>query len=230
MYRASLFDKFFNLINPDECIISGELLQNDRDYRYLSSEKLLELSPPPHPLIVRDRLLSEYNPDDLGISKIISLFKISDNHNILNSIHKFKYLGISQIGTEFGNMISNLINPEDYDLIIPIPIHHARRRERGFNQSEVIGQSISDVTKIPMDENILERTRYTYSQAKLNRTERKSNLDKKFKVSNSNLVYGKRVLLIDDVLTTGTTANECAVKLLKSGTRRVDLAVIAVSY
>lgn len=225
-----LLDRFLNMINPDECLISGEILPEDREYRYISSHKLLELSPPPHPLTIRDRLLSEYEADDLAISKIISLFKINENDNVLNPIHKFKYMGITQIGTEFGTMLSKLINPNDYDLIIPIPIHHARKRERGFNQSEIIGKSISEKTAIPQCIDSLIRAKYTYSQAKLNREERKTNLIEKFKVIDSEKVFDKRLLLIDDVLTTGTTANHCAEILLKAGARRVDLAVIAVSY
>lgn len=227
---SGLLDKFLNMINPDECLISGEVLTEDREYRYISSDKLLELSPPPHPLIIRDRLLSEYNSDELAISKIISLFKINENDNVLNPIHKFKYMGITQIGVEFGAMLSKLIDPNEYDSIIPIPIHHARKRERGFNQSEIMGKSISEKTAIPMCTDALIRAKYTYSQAKLNREERKSNLTEKFKVIGSEKVFDKRLLLIDDVLTTGTTANHCAEILLKAGARRVDLAVIAVSY
>ena len=225
-----LLDRFLDMINPDECLISGEILPDEREYRYISSDKLLELSPPPHPLTIRDRLLSEYEADDLAISKIISLFKINENDNVLNPIHKFKYMGITQIGTEFGTMLSKLINPNDYDLIIPIPIHHARKRERGFNQSEIMGKSISEKTTIPICIDSLIRAKYTYSQAKLNREERKTNLIEKFKVIDSEKVFDKRLLLIDDVLTTGTTANHCAEILLKAGARRVDLAVIAVSY
>lgn len=227
---SGLLDKFLNMINPDECLISGEVLPEVREYRYISSERLLELSPPPHPLIIRDRLVSEYNADELAISKIISLFKINENDNVLEPIHKFKYMGITQIGTEFGSMLSKLINPNEYDLIIPIPIHHARKRERGFNQSEIMGLSISEKTTIPMYTESLIRAKYTYSQAKLNREERKSNLSQKFKVIEKDKIYNKRLLLIDDVLTTGTTANHCAEILLKAGARRVDLAVIAVSY
>jgi|APTNR8051073442_1049403.scaffolds.fasta_scaffold06436_3 ComF family protein len=225
-----IIDKLLNIVNPDECLISGEILPETREYRYISSDRLLELSPPPHPLTIRDRLLSEYDPDELAISKVISLFKINENDNILNPIHKFKYMGITQIGTEFGVMLSKLIDYNAYDCIVPIPIHHARKRERGFNQSVIIGQSISKNTAIPMCQNSLIRIKYTYSQAKLSRDERKSNLSEKFKVVDKNEIYNKRLLLIDDVLTTGTTANHCAEILLKAGARRVDLAVIAVSY
>ncbi len=227
---SGILDKLLNIINPDECLISGEVLPEDREYRYISTERLLELSPPPHPLIIKDRLLSEYKADELAISKIISLFKINENDNVLNPIHKFKYMGITQIGIEFGNMLSKLIVPNEHDLIIPIPIHHARKRERGFNQSEIMGHSISDKTTIPLCLDALIRAKYTYSQAKLNREERMTNLSEKFNVKEKDKVFDKRILLIDDVLTTGTTANHCAELLLKAGARRVDLAVIAVSY
>ena len=226
----SYWGKFLNIINPDLCLISGELLPDKREYRYIGDDKLLELSPPPHPLTVRDRLLSEYDADQLAISKIISLFRIKDSVNVLNPIHLFKYTGITQIGEEFGFMLSKLIKVEDYDLLVPIPIHHARRRERGFNQSEIIAESINSRTGIPVTTTILKRKKYTYSQAKLGRNERKTNLINKFSIVNKKSIFDKKILLIDDVITTATTANHCAEILLKSGTRRVDLAVIAVSY
>lgn len=225
-----VWDKFLNMVNPDECLVSGDLLPEERPYRYISENKLLELPPPPHPLTVRDRLLGEIDSDDLAISKVISLFKIKDNDNVLTPIHLFKYTGITQIGKEFGNMLSKLIFAEDYDYIIPIPIHHARRRERGFNQSEILAKSINVNTEIPINSNSLIRNKYTYSQAKLGRSERKSNLNNKFEVIGGNKLENMRVLLVDDVITTASTANYCAELLLKAGARRVDLAVIAVSY
>jgi hypothetical protein len=94
---SGILEKILNIINPDECLISGEVLPEDREYRYISTDRLLELSPPPHPLIIKDRLFSEYKADELAISKIISLFKINENDNVLNPIHKFKYMGITQI-------------------------------------------------------------------------------------------------------------------------------------
>lgn len=226
----SYLDKFLNIINPDVCLISGEVLTEVREYRYFSEEKLLVLSPPPHPLSVRDRLLMEYEADQLAISKVISLFKIKDNTNVLNPIHLFKYTGITQIGEEFGLMLSKLIDSEDYDVLIPIPIHHARRRERGFNQSDVIADSISKKIALPVVTNSIVRKKYTYSQAKLDRRDRKSNLIDKFELIDNKSIYNKRILLIDDVITTASTANYCAELLMKGGARRVDLAVIAVSY
>lgn len=186
--------------------------------------------PPPDSLSVRDRLLGEIEADDLALSKIISLFRISDSPEILDAIHKFKYTGIRQIGSEFGTMLSKLINPLEYDYIVPIPIHHARKRERGFNQSEIMAEVISKRTSIPIDYKTLRRKQYTYSQAKLDRHERRINLLDKFIIAEKNKITDMQLLLIDDVLTTATTANYCAELLLKAGARKVDIAVIAVSY
>lgn len=226
----SYLDKFLNIINPDVCLFSGEVLPEKRKYRYFSEENLLELSPPPHPLLIRDRLLAEYESDQLAISKVTSLFKIKDNTNVLNPIHLFKYTGITQIGEEFGLMLSKLIDSKDYDILIPIPIHHARRRERGFNQSDVLANSISRETALPVVTNSIVRKKYTYSQAKLDKNDRKNNMVNKFELIDDKSIYDKRILLIDDVITTASTANFCAELLMKGGARRVDLAVIAVSY
>lgn len=190
----------------------------------------MELSTLPHPLKVQDRLISEFDSDNLAISKVISLFNVKEVPEVLHPIHLFKYMGIVQIGEEFGKMLSKLIPIEDYDILVPVPIHHARKRERGFNQSEVFANSIEKYTDIPVCKEAIIRTKYTYSQVNLNRKERKINLNRKFKVIAPKQIYGKRILLLDDVITTGTTANTCAETLLKSGALKVDLGVIAVSY
>jgi ComF family protein len=206
------------------------VLPDKRVYRYLSEDRLLELSPPPHPLIIQDRLITEFESDRLAISKVISLFNVKEQPKILHPIHLFKYMGIIQIGEEFGKMLAKIIPIEDYDCMVPIPIHHARKRERGFNQSYILAKSIEKYTGIPVYDRAIVRNKYTYSQVNLSREERKSNLDKKFEVVASDLIYDKKVLLVDDVLTTASTANSCAETLLKAGARRTDVASIAVSY
>ncbi len=190
----------------------------------------MALKIPPHPLSIRDRLIQEFELDDLALSKVIALFKLADEHQILDAVHKFKYLGVQGIGKEFGFMLSRLINAEDYDFSLPIPIHKARLRERGFNQSEVMAKEIERNIGLKYDTNSVKRTKYTHSQAKLSHQERKDNLTGKFQINDKSAIYNKRILLIDDILTTANTANYCAELLLIAGARRVDIAVVAVSY
>jgi ComF family protein len=116
------------------------------------------------------------------------------------------------------------------EAIVPVPIHHARRRERTYNQSELIGRGIAEKTGVPFLMHALMRRRYTTTQTRLNAEQRHSNLSGAFTAGrDSNLVHDKVVLLTDDVLTTGSTINACATALLSAGARRVDVAVIAAA-
>ncbi len=110
------------------------------------------------------------------------------------------------------------------DMIIPIPLYHAKQRERGYNQAEVIAHIISEHVKIPVNNSSLKRIAWTDSQTKLNNTQRKENMMNKFSCSDD--IYGN-VLLVDDVLTTGATANSCAKTLKEYGANKVGVITLA---
>ena len=106
---------------------------------------------------------------------------------------------------------------EDYDYIIPVPLHKKRRRKRGYNQVELIGEPLSRATNIPMETHSLIKTVNTPPQVGLSYEERRRNVRGHFDVVNSPSLAGKRLLLIDDVLTTGATVCESAKILLRKG-------------
>jgi competence protein ComFC len=113
-----------------------------------------------------------------------------------------------------------------FDMVVPVPLHPARERERGFNQSALIAQVLSAHTKWPLAR-LLERTRYTTTQTAFDRAARLQNLRGAFRLRKTDDVRGLRVLLIDDVLTTGSTLSECARVLKTAGARSVHAATAA---
>ncbi len=115
----------------------------------------------------------------------------------------------------------------EIDTIVPVPLHWKKRLSRGFNQSELLVKRISRELPVPISVNNLSNCKNTLSQTQLSRTERKRNVSGAFEVQNSELFSKKRVLLVDDVLTTGITASECARVLKKAGAKRVILLVLA---
>lgn len=113
-----------------------------------------------------------------------------------------------------------------FDLVVPVPLHPARKRERGFNQAELLAQSLSAHAGFRMSE-ALERIRYTTTQTAFDRAERMENLRDAFRLRKKANVRGLRVLLIDDVLTTGSTLSECARVLKAAGATSVHAATAA---
>jgi ComF family protein len=148
-------------------------------------------------------------------------------------IHKLKYDGLKEIGFELGKIYGlNLKNSgftDDMDLIIPVPLHKSRQRSRGFNQSEYIARGIAEVTGLPVEINILDRIRSSDTQTKRSRFERWMNVEGIFKVADSEKIDGKHILLVDDVITTGSTLDACASELLKTENVKVSIAALAVS-
>ncbi|MBN1107456.1 MAG: ComF family protein, partial [Bacteroidales bacterium] len=115
------------------------------------------------------------------------------------------------------------------DIIIPVPLHPSKKRIRGFNQSELIAAGLSEVTGIPSDTGIVARTARSATQTKRSRYERWVNVEGIFTVERPDLIAGKHLLLIDDVITTGSTMESCAVELLKTEGVKVSVASLAVA-
>src|SRR5437867_708160 len=112
------------------------------------------------------------------------------------------------------------------DIIVPVPLHPARQRERGFNQASLLAELLSAHTSIP-SKPLLERIRYTTTQTALDRSQRMENLHNAFRLRKNANVRGLRVLLLDDVLTTGSTLSECARVLKRAGATSVHAATAA---
>jgi ComF family protein len=116
----------------------------------------------------------------------------------------------------------------DWDALVPVPLYHRRRRERGFNQAREIAHGLSDERKIPVSE-CLYRYRETISQAKLDRNGRWQNMVGAFRMKAGFDVKGRNLLLVDDVFTTGATVNACAQVLAEAGAGQLAVLTIARS-
>jgi ComF family protein len=151
---------------------------------------------------------------------------------IRNLIHNLKYKGITEVGYELGKIYGLSLNSSDFmkdiDMIIPVPLHPAKERIRGFNQSEIISRGIADVTLLSVANKIVERISVSATQTKRSRYERWTNVEGIFSVKDPRMIEGKHVLLVDDVITTGSTIESCANELLK--TDGVKVSVVALAF
>lgn len=153
-----------------------------------------------------------------------SVFRYTDGAAV--AIRKYKYGKEIALAKPFGKLLAGTITePGQYAEIIPVPLHWIRFFQRGYNQSQLLAKELSRWTGIPAV-NRLKRIRNTKHQAFLEREDRLKNIRGAFRVRKPEEIRGKRILLIDDVMTTGSTLSECADILSKAGAV-VDIAVIA---
>jgi ComF family protein len=146
-----------------------------------------------------------------------------------DAMHALKYGGLFPIGTLFGRILGDLIKSagahETFDAIVPVPLHSLKRIERSYNQAEKIAEGIAGVLGFPLTTRCIERCTYTGSQTGLTLTARRQNMAGAFRPARE--ACSGRVLLVDDVLTTGATLVAAAEALLESGADSVSFAVVA---
>jgi ComF family protein len=146
-------------------------------------------------------------------------------------IHAFKYRNKTHLRRPLALLtiehLSEFIQSRRPDLIIPVPLHRKKLSGRGFNQAVLLGEILSQRLKMPMDRRNLRRIRWTEPQVNLAAGDRRTNVKGAFAIRDSGLVTGRRVLLLDDVITTGSTVEECGRVLKASGA--ADVTVITVA-
>ncbi|MEI7429871.1 MAG: ComF family protein [Betaproteobacteria bacterium] len=140
-------------------------------------------------------------------------------------IQSFKYGQRIAVGAYFGRQLAKLTQPLAADLIIPMPLHTERLRERGFNQALELARPVSEKWRIPIDYTSCQRIRNTTSQADLHWRERVKNVRGAFHCTAD--FSGKRIVLIDDVMTTGASLDECARTLKLHGAAEITVLVVA---
>ncbi len=148
---------------------------------------------------------------------------------ILDAIHQFKYGRDISIGAALASFMAEFDFPDfdftDYSVIIPVPLHIGRLRERGFNQSLILAKAIGKKYSISINFSLLKRNKSTLTQTGLDKIQREKNIRGAFTVTDN--AKGKNVILIDDVYTTGATIDQCAKTLIKAGAGKVSVLTLA---
>ena len=146
-----------------------------------------------------------------------------------DAMHAFKFNGRKDVGRHLVSLVKGTILSfaEGFDCIIPVPVTEKRLRERGFNQSFIIGEEISRITNKAMYHAVLQKTRDTKDQFTLSRDERKKNIKGAFTIRDRKAIKGKRILLVDDLFTTGYTAQEASRVLLGAKAKTIIFFALA---
>lgn len=172
--------------------------------------------------------IDTYN--NMYFSKHLYIFKYEDI--IREKIIDYKFNNKVYLYRMFSEMIlkneNNINFLKQYDILIPVPIHRIRKKRRGYNQSELIARNISEEIKnIKLKLNILKKEKNTSAQSLLTKVERMENVKDVYKIINANEVKNKKVLILDDIFTTGSTINECSKVLKEAGS--IDIGAITIA-
>ena len=165
---------------------------------------------------------------------VAALLQFQKGANVQHLLHQLKYRGRQDVGEYIGKKMGELFIQEqsvikNIDIVVPVPLHWKKLKIRGYNQCEIFAGSIAAVLDVPVSSTALERVHENISQTKVNRFDRYSNVAEIFAVADVEQLKGKHVLLVDDVVTTGATAEACLNTILSVPDTRVSFAAMAVA-
>jgi ComF family protein len=163
-----------------------------------------------------------------------SLYWFVEGTEIQHILHALKYSRMKSVGRVFGRILGEEIKKRyttEYDYAVPVPLHKSKLRERTYNQSSYICRGIGELLRIQPLDKCLERTRYTKTQTKLSINEREENVRNAFELNPkfSSVIKDKNIILVDDVITTGSTILECARILKQNGGGEITICSIALA-
>jgi competence protein ComFC len=219
---------FADFVYPPQCLLCGNRFESGRWLcpiclrRILESRRVvLHARPEDFPYLSCERHFDgvftawEFNPD------------------LERLIHCAKYSGMKNLARFLGSTAADVLVKDaafveiPFQTMIPVPLHKIRQRERGYNQSRCVCDGLSESFGFPMLPDGLYRKRYTQTQTGKNGEEREENVKDAFRASQPERIRGRSVLLVDDVLTTGSTMNSCARTLKEAGAERVHGVTLA---
>ena len=180
-----------------------------------------------------DNLVAQKLYGRVPIRYAMALYKFRKAGKVQTLLHYLKYKHKPRVGKvlgrRYGTILKEAYLDKSFDLIVPVPLHSSRLRQRGYNQSDYFAQGLAEVLHIPWSNQCVKRTRATPTQTRKNQLERFKNVEDAFYVTDAAVVCEKRLLVVDDVITTGATLEACSTALLAVGSREISVATIAVA-
>jgi len=236
--RRGLVPNLFHLVFPDDCRVCGEAL-NEISRIPVCGPCLAATQPISAEffcIACRTPFLNRFPLDEsgrcalcrLGLAGFDEVYSFGWYEGGLRKmIHLFKYTGVRPLARVFGKYLKRALPIDrEFDVVIPMPLHWKRRWNRGFNQAALLAREVARRFNVPVS-SLVRRKRATPTQAGLTHAKRRANVRGAFKVKRGVRLHGLRVLLIDDVLTTGATAAACARELKRAGAAHVTVLALA---
>lgn len=225
--KSGLFRNLLNLLLPEVCEVCGrELLEDEKGVCLSCLFKL----PRTDNYKVIDNSAERLMAGRIPFERIACYCVYAEGGILPPLIHNLKYYNKKEIGFLLGRMFGDDLSGSDFikpiDIIVPVPLHPKKEKIRGYNQAAVIAQGISESTSLPVSTGNLVRVVHNPTQTKRTRTERWENVKDIFYVKDKQLFEQKHILLVDDVITTGSTIEACGIALHKCTNLKISIATI----
>ena len=217
------------LIFPRHCHVCGEVLS--RQEQDMCLDCLYKL-----PKIEKIHLseLEKVFWGRFDVERVTAYFYYQKESPYNRLLHKMKYGSHPEVGMRLALMAAEQLSKEGFfdgiDAIVPLPLSKKKRRQRGYNQCDYIAEGLSQITGIPVLKDCVVRNKSNETQTHKTRDERWRNVEGIFSLANPELIEGKHILLIDDILTTGATLTNCAIAIKSGCNCRISVFTLAYTY
>ena len=224
----SYFADFVGLLFPQLCPACGESLMANERVICTGCQYSLPLT---NFHLQADNIVARQFWGKVNVQAAYALYYFTKGGKVQNLVHHLKYKGMQQIGHEMGSIAGAQLVKNDVfysaDVIIPVPLHKKRLKQRGYNQSTCFAEGLAQKLNAVVDDTSLIRARATETQTNKGRFTRFENMQEVFTVIDPEKLKNQHILLVDDIITTGSTLEACAVELLKIDGVKLSIATIA---
>lgn len=229
LLSMNLVDDFISLFYPRTCMACGSTLFHNEEV--ICTSCLLHL-PKTGFHKIKDNPVAQVFWGRANLESAAALFYYRKGGKVQHLIHQMKYLGHKEIGIFLGELYGSSLKRSEYfktvDTIIPIPLHKKKLKKRGFNQAEIFAKGLANTMNVPVDIHTVYRDVATSTQTKKSRYKRWENVSDIFKLQDLNTLAEKHVLVVDDVITTGSTMEACVNTL--QNVPGIRISVVSIGF
>jgi len=229
-YLSGLWSDLMHVLFPDLCI-SCENQPKCKPSAFCIP--CLQEMPYTDHFDVADNKISQLFPGRCDVRNGAALLHFREGSHVQSMLHRLKYEGQREIAEVFGAIAGEKMRNSELfirpDIIIPVPLHKAKMRRRGYNQSAVFGSALGAAANIEMSDSLLLKVRHNASQTGKSRQERSDNVANAYQLASASSIAGKHILLVDDVVTTGATLEACCNTLQMRQPASISIICIALA-
>lgn len=219
---------FVSLFFPHYCLACGKGMGKNETYVCTTCD--FEL-PKTESHLTQDHFVAQKFYGRVQLKFAIARYLFVAQGRVQHLLHHLKYKNFPELGVYLGKQYANDLDRylplQDLDGVLSVPLHQAKLKIRGYNQSEEFARGLAEGLAIPLLENGLKRIKNSKTQTSMDRLERLKNVESVFEVTDNQLIKDKKLLLVDDVITTGATLEACITTLQKAGAAEIGVAAIA---